>query len=268
LHACPECQLEFLAPQPDDSVLAGLYSDCYFLGGQGAEPAERRAQMKSATGALYLDALSRLVRPEKARLLEIGCGQGEVLVEARKRGFAVSGIEISSHAAEVANNRLRGQAVCVGSLDQAVLPAARFDAVLAADVIEHVRDPKAFLSRVHQLLIPGGAVLLVTPSLDSWTRRLLRSRWMEYKIEHLYYFSPDSLRLLLEQCGFIEIRVFPSRKVLTFDYVWRHFERFRVPLLSPLLGVARRAMPDRIAYRQVRVAASGLMAIAKAPAVK
>jgi 2-polyprenyl-3-methyl-5-hydroxy-6-metoxy-1,4-benzoquinol methylase len=267
LHACRECRLEFLAPQPDDSVLAGLYSDCYFLGGQGAGPAERRAQMKSATGALYLDALARLVRP-KAHLLEIGCGQGEVLVEAHKRGFTVSGIEISSHAAGVANSRLREQAVCVGSLDQAALPAGRFDAILAADVIEHVRDPKAFLSRVHQLLIPGGTVLLVTPSLDSWTRRLLQSRWMEYKIEHLYYFSAASLRLLLEKCGFIEIRVFPSRKVLTFDYVWRHFERFRVPLLSPLLGVARRAMPDRIAYRQTRVAASGLMAIAKAPSVK
>jgi len=268
LHACPECRLEFLAPQPDDSVLAGLYGDCYFLGGHGAGPAERRAQMKSATGALYLDALARLVRPEEARLLEIGCGQGEVLVEARKRGFTVSGIEISSHAAGMANSRLQEQAVCVGSLDQAALPAGRFDAILAADVIEHVRDPKAFLDRVHQLLIPGGAVLLVTPSLDSWTRRLLRSRWMEYKIEHLYYFSAASLRLLLEKCGFIEIRVFPNRKVLTFDYVWRHFERFRVPLLSPLLGVARWAMPDRLAYRQTRVAASGLMAIAKAPFVK
>ena len=48
---------------------------------------------------------------------------------------------------------------------------------------------KTWLLRIRELLIPGGVLLLITPSLDSWTRRLLRSRWMEYKVEHLYYFS-------------------------------------------------------------------------------
>ena len=249
-------------------MLAAIYSDHYFLGGQSAELAERRAHMKSATGALYLDALARLVRPESARLLEIGCGQGEVLAEARMRGFVVSGTEISSHAAAVANRRLPEPAVRVGALDQVALPASHFDAILAADVIEHVRDPHAFLTRVHQLLAPGGVLLLVTPSLDSWTRRWLRSRWMEYKIEHLYYFSAASLRLLLEQCGFGAIRIAASRKVLTLDYVCRHFERFPVPLLTPLLSLARRTMPDRIAYRHLRMASSGLLATAKTPPVK
>ena len=263
LRACPECRLEFLDPQPDDSVLAAIYSDDYFLGERSDEAVERRSKMKSATGAFHIDALAKLVPPEDAELLEIGCGHGEVLLEARKRGFRVCGIEISAHAAAIANGRLGAQAVSVGAIETLSLARDRFGAVLAADVIEHVRHPADWLLRIHKLLVPGGILLLITPSLDSWTRRLLRSHWMEYKVEHLYYFSAASIRLLLERCGFDEIRVSASRKVLTIDYLARHFDRFRVPILSPLIGLLRRAVPGRIAHRHLLVPASGLMAIAR-----
>jgi len=219
--------------------------------------------MKSATGALYIDVLAQLLRPENADLLEIGCGHGEVLLEARNRGFRVSGVEISAHAAAMANRRLGTQAVSVGAIETLSLARDHFNAVLAADVIEHVRDPEDLLLRIRELLIPGGIVMLITPSLDSWTRRLLGSRWMEYKVEHLYYFSAASIRLLLARCGFEDIRVSPSRKVLTIDYISRHFDRFRVPILSPLIGLLRRALPSPIAHRRLLVSASGLMATAR-----
>lgn len=263
LRACPKCRLEFLHPQPDDSVLAAIYSDSYFLGEPTGEAAGRRAKMKSATGALYIDALSRLVPPENTDLLEIGCGHGEVLLEARQRGFRVSGVEISAHAAQVANRCLGAPLVSVGTIEKLPLAQNHFGAVLAADVIEHVRFPEDWLLRIHQLLGPGGVLLLITPSLDSWTRRLLRRRWMEYKVEHLYYFSAVSLRLLLERCGFEEIRVTASRKVLTIDYISQHFGRFRVPFWSTLAGLLRRAVPNPIAHRHMLVSAGGLMAVAR-----
>jgi SAM-dependent methyltransferase len=268
LYVCRECRLEFLDPQPDDSVLAAIYSDSYFLGEQNAEAAVRRSEMKSANGVLYIDALSRLIPPKDGELLEIGCGQGELLLEARKRGFRVTGIEVSAHAAEVANRRLGTQSVQIGTLDAIQLPAGRFGAVVAADVIEHVRDPRGFLMRIWELLVPGGVALLIAPSLDSWTRRLLGRHWIEYKVEHLFYFSAFSIRRLLEQCGFTEILISPNRKVLTIDYLWRHFERFQVPVLSPVIGLVRRAVPDRAAHRHLLMSASGLMAFARKPASK
>ena len=84
----------------------------------------------------------------------------------------------------------------VGALDEVSLPSGGIGAIVAADVIEHVRDPKAFLVGVRELLAPGGAPRLVTPSLDSRTRRLLRYHWMEYKVEHLFYFSVTSIQRL------------------------------------------------------------------------
>ena len=265
LYACPECRLEFLDPQPDEPVLAAIYNDAYFLGGQDAASVEWRSGMKRATGALYIDALTRMVQPEGANLLEIGCGHGEVLVEARSRGFRVSGIEISASAARAANRGLGTQAVFVGSVETVSLERQHFHAVLAADVLEHVRDPQRLLMHIYELLVPGGVVSLITPSLDSWTHRLLGSRWMEYKVEHLYYFSAASVRRLLEKCGFVQVAVSPSRKVLTIDYLAHHFERFPVPIVSPMIGLLRRLVPAWLARRHLRLPASGLIAFARKP---
>lgn len=251
-------------PQPDDSVLADIYSHGYFLGETGAEASQRRSKMKSATGNLYLDSLASLVS-ENARLLEIGCGHGEVLAEARRRGFRIAGVEVSSQAVSAANRYLVAPVVAAGTVETLALPRGHFGAVLAADVIEHVRDPEAWLLRIYDLLTPGGVLLLITPSLDSWTRRLMRRHWMEYKVEHLYYFSAASITRLLKHCGFADIRVSPSRKVLTVDYLAQHFNRFRVPVLSPLIGALRWMLPGRIAHRHILVPASGLMAIARKP---
>jgi 2-polyprenyl-3-methyl-5-hydroxy-6-metoxy-1,4-benzoquinol methylase len=265
LCGCPECGLEFLNPQPDESVLTAIYGGGYFLGENTADAAGRRSKMKAATAALYIEALAARIRPENTALLEIGCGQGEVLLAARNRGFRVSGIELSQHAAAAANLLLGEQAVVVGTVDTVSLPIRNFGAILAADVIEHVRDPLDLLRRIYQLLTPGGVLLLITPSLDSWTRRILGGRWIEYKTEHLYYFGAASIKRLLKESGFDEIRISPSRKVLTIDYLRLHFERFRVPLLSPLFQTLRRLLPGGIAHRHLLVPASGLMAIARKP---
>jgi 2-polyprenyl-3-methyl-5-hydroxy-6-metoxy-1,4-benzoquinol methylase len=265
LRTCAACKLEFLSPQPDDSVLSAIYVDGYFLGEQSHDAAGRRSQMKRATAALYCGILARHVKPENTNLLEIGCGQGEALLEAKDRGFRVAGVEISAHAAAAANQLLGERAVGVGTLESIPLEQQRFGVVLAADLIEHVRDPEGWLLQVRNLLLPGGVLLLVTPSLDSWSRRLLRSHWMEYKVEHLYYFSAASLGRLLRRCGFEPMEVTASRKVLTLDYVARHFERFRVPVLSPLISWAGRVLPGPLAHRRLRIPAGGLMAIARKP---
>jgi hypothetical protein len=67
----------------------------------------------------------------------------------------------------------------------------------------------------------------------------------------------------LKRSGFDDIRVSPSRKVLTIDYLAQHFDRFRVPILSPLIGALRRLIPNRIAHRHMLVSASGLVATAR-----
>jgi hypothetical protein len=63
LHACPACPIEFLYPQPDDAAMEAISSDRHFPGELSEEAAARRPQMKSATRALYVDALASYRHP-------------------------------------------------------------------------------------------------------------------------------------------------------------------------------------------------------------
>jgi SAM-dependent methyltransferase len=262
VHLCRTCGVEFLFPQPTDEALSSIYTTNYFLGSESDVAARRVSELKHSTGKLYLDVIASYVRSSHPRLLEIGCGSGDFLAEAQSRGFCVEGLEVSEHAAEVANTRLGKDAVRVGFLEDTSFSEQSYDIVAAFDVIEHVRNPKKTLARIHALLKPGGMVAIVTPSLDSWSRRLLGRHWMEYKPEHITYFSERSLKQLLEETGFGKSRFLPNYKRLTVDYISRHFERFPIPLLTTGVRIFRQLLPDRLAHREFTVVASGTMAIA------
>jgi SAM-dependent methyltransferase len=263
IHSCHGCGLEFLFPQPTDDTLTSIYSNSYFLGAKDPESVRRQETLKRATAKLYLDTIAPFVEVRSPKLLEIGCGSGDFLVEAESRGFEVEGLEYSEHAAAGANLRLGRQAVRVGSPERKYLPPSQYDVIGAFDVIEHLRDPKQSLTDLHGALKSGGLLAIVTPSLNSWSRRLLGRRWMEYKTEHLTYFSRRSLVQLFGKAGFTKIQFFPNYKVLSFDYVAAHFERFPVPILSHFVDVLRSVLPERLAHRPMRIVASGITALAQ-----
>ena len=262
---CQNCGFRWLTPQPTEEELARIYTTEYFLDEGQAEITELVNKLKRATANLYL---SQLVHRDSApasglSLLDIGCGMGDFLLEAQSIGFNVSGLEVTDHLVEFANRRLGFSSVQKGFIETSNFQKESFDVVAFFDVIEHVRNPVDFLTHVSSLLKQNGRVYIVTPSLDSWSAKLLGKNWMEYKVEHLFYFSKRSMTLLLEKTGFHKIRFHPNYKILNFDYVNRHFVRFPVPGLSPLLDFSRKLIPDQLAYRPVKIVASGMAVIAE-----
>jgi hypothetical protein len=132
-----------------------------------------------------------------------------------------------------------------------------------SDVIEHTRDPMRALDHVWRVLKPGGAIFIATPSLDSWSARLMRERWMEFKAEHLFFFQSATLEAALVRAGFEQIRITSGRKTLSPDYVLHHFQRFPVPVLSPLGRAVGAVLPRAVSRRRLRVVASGIDVVAK-----
>lgn len=255
---CEDCKLVLLNPQPSDAALAAIYGQGYFLGSEDPQGREAVALMKSATAEGYLDALERYRGAVGGELLEVGCGRGEFLAAAKRRGYQVSGLDVSADAVAAANEALGVQAVRCGQLETAGFAEGSFDVCVLFDAIEHVRDPAALLSRVHGLLRPGGTLFLVTPSLDSPSAKLLRQDWMEFKAEHLFYFDAETIRLALAKSHFKQVQVGTNTKVLTFEYIHHHFRRFPVRLLSGLIGLAYALVPRILSARHVRMASSGM----------
>jgi SAM-dependent methyltransferase len=252
-----------LNPQPSDSALAQIYSANYFLGDGIPEQEAINSEMKRATGRLYLDLLESYAVTRGEKLLEVGCGHGDFLVEAQARGFEVTGVEISPDAAKVAHSKLGNGSILCGEIDQVDLPPQSFDVCILSDVIEHTRNPVRFLEIIHDLLKPGGILFIATPSLDSWSARLLKQNWMEFKNEHLFYFSRETIQHLLFKTGYHEVVIRPGKKVLNNRYIYHHFERFPVSGLTPLIRWAYHLTPEALRRHNVAVNASGMIVMAR-----
>ena len=233
LLECVECGTVQQA-LPSGDALHDLYRDVddeAYL----AEEAGRRA-----TAAHLLDLIAEHIA--HGRLLDVGCGHGLLLDEARKRGYDVVGLELSRAAARHARDALglevREQPI------ESFADLDGFDVVVLADVLEHLDDPVAAVDRCAGLLRPGGVLCVVTPDPSSLTARVAGRRWWGYVPAHACLLPRATLRELLSARGLVIstdvplVRSFSARR-------WTEGLAERLgPLRAPLERVAAR-LPDR-----------------------
>jgi SAM-dependent methyltransferase len=159
--------------------------------GRGADAAFR---------AMYLPAALR------GRLLDVGCGHGEMLTLLRDLGWDAEGIEPDPVAVDVA--RSRGFRVGLGTVFTAEVPAAAFQAVVLSHVVEHLHRPVEALRRCRSFLAPGGTLVAVTPNVESRGHGEFGPAWRGLEPpRHLHVFSRAALAAAASQAGFAEVRV-------------------------------------------------------------
>jgi SAM-dependent methyltransferase len=264
IQVCDRCGVGLQNPQPSDSELADIYGPDYFIGASGnGALASQFETVKRETARLQINEvgayLSQSGQPAKRpRLIEIGCGHGYLLMEARAKGFEVAGLDYSVDATAAANRNLGQNLVRRGTIDSVELESDSYDVCVIADVIEHIRDPASLLKDSFRVLKKGGALFLATPSLDSWSSRVLGRCWMEFKREHLYYFNRDTIKKLVFDAGFRNIKISSGKKVLTPEYIIGHFEKFPVPILSSAIRFACAIAPSPLLKRKFKIAPSGV----------
>ncbi len=152
--------------------------------------------------------LAALVPPECRRVLEIGCGAGELGRLLKERGCTVAGVELVPEAADVARRHLDRVVTADVEAGPLPFPPRSFDALIFADVLEHLIDPWRVLREGVELLAPGGCVIASVPNVQNadviW--RLLRGRW-DYRERgildrgHLRFFTLQGIRDLFAQAG-------------------------------------------------------------------
>ena len=160
----------------------------------------------------------RLVGYDK-RVLELGCSSGHMSREFQRRGCTVVGVEYDAAAMEGA----RAYCAAVYPLDlndpawgDAVRPHGPFDVIVAADVLEHLRDPQACLARMRTLLAANGTVVISTPNIahGGVIAGLLRGEFNYRETglldrTHIHFFTEQSLRTALEAEGYVLVHASP-----------------------------------------------------------
>jgi SAM-dependent methyltransferase len=120
------------------------------------------------------------VPPGAKRVLDIGCGTGALGAELLRRGAdTVVGLEAVPEAAARAREVLTD--VIAGDVEAQAwsFEPGSFDCVVCADVLEHLRDPGALLSRVRPLIAPGGVLIASIPNVRHYSifMMLAAGRW-------------------------------------------------------------------------------------------
>ncbi|PYM23909.1 MAG: hypothetical protein DMD78_10730 [Candidatus Rokuibacteriota bacterium] len=208
LVRCVECGLYYRDPPPSE-VLRQHYDEIYEDDSASDYIDERRR-------AVFSTFLTKFRPLGRGRLLDIGCGSGEFLALARERGWSVEGVEVSPRGAALA--RRRGLTVHA-ELDD--LKDEAYDVVTLWNVIDFFARPGADMRHIHRVLAPGGATLVRAPNavfqLAVWrlSRLLVWPGPVAKLLRQAYFFqplvwSPRTLRTLLKDTGFADIRLWNS----------------------------------------------------------
>jgi SAM-dependent methyltransferase len=139
-----------------------------------------------------IDTLLRLITRELAlaqgaRILDVGCNTGPMLMPLRRRGYNVVGIDISLDEVAQAERYLQKAALPADRLavaDGTCLPLRdhSFDAILLVDILEHTDFPERIVAEARRMLVPGGWVIATVPWAYhpyvrfTWLRKALSSR--------------------------------------------------------------------------------------------
>lgn len=163
-------------------------------------------------------------REQPADVLEIGTATGYLSFEMAKRGCTVTGIEKDPGMAKVARSYC--SKMLVGDIETMNLEGlGRFDAIICADVLEHLRDPRKTLQQLHKLLKPDGKMLISLPNVAHiWVRANLLLGHFDYEKAgildetHLRFFTLKSAKKLAADAGLkvVDLSVTPAPLPLIF----------------------------------------------------
>jgi 2-polyprenyl-3-methyl-5-hydroxy-6-metoxy-1,4-benzoquinol methylase len=178
-----------------------LYDKDYFT--------ERNAYLSSdaAFTALFEELVDE-VRAFKSggALLDVGCGPGLLLEVAIRRGYEASGCDVSEWA--VRHAREAGLDVRHGDLESQRYRSEQFEVVIINHTLEHLPRPLAVLREAHRVLARDGVLVVGVPNVASLMARIMRHRWAGLlPDQHLWHFTPRTLRLMLSRGGFVTVRL-------------------------------------------------------------
>jgi SAM-dependent methyltransferase len=210
LVRCIECDLVYAPAPPSTDFLLTAYLEAAYDSGPEAQ----------AAACSYAKALTPYIERLAGRnaAVDVGAGSGPLLPWLRERGFnPVIGIEPSRNAIEAGPPEVRSM-LREGMFSPALLADVRPSLLCSFMTLEHMGDPREFVSSAYELLEPGGVLAVVVHNRRAPLNRLLGLRSPIIDVEHLQLFSPQSVRTLLERAGFVSIDLQSIRNTYPLRY--------------------------------------------------
>jgi len=197
---CKKCGLVYVNPRLTKNKLREFNEEKFTVEKWIKNPQSQVNHFKAR-----LEGIESLKRP--GRLLDIGCAPGFSLIAAKEEGWETFGVEICSSLADYARKKL-GLNVFTGELHELRFSKNYFDVITIWETIEHLEDPLSELYEANRLLNPDGLLAISTPNISSLAARIYGRNWYDiHPQDHLYYFSPRTIKIMLEKAGFKVVKL-------------------------------------------------------------
>lgn len=251
IYTCNNCGLVFIKPLPSKSKnqktvdkISNSFYDEYKL--------EEESYRK-----YFLKKIKDIKKyKKKGSILDVGCGPGTFLVEAKKSGYETYGVDLSTEAVKISKGRKLNAKK--DSLKEVRFRKKQFDIITTFQLIEHVLNPRLLIEQAYKKLNKGGILVIATPNQRGLLSRLSGKKWFEYyNLEHNYYFSEQTLTTLTEDNGFeiLQCKTEFGRE-LNLVYVWDRLVNYyytkdtSINKIINLLKFIPNIIGDKIAIRE------------------
>lgn len=195
LKRCEACTLIMTSPRPDNEKLAGYYTSPEYLS-HASRPTSLIGRVYNLARHFTIQRKVKLVEGSQkpGTLLDFGCGTGEFLFQAHKKGWKTYGVEPSDAARNVAAARLPDVTPTLQDVPRGVC-----NAITLWHVLEHVPDLHDTLSELAERLTPDGTLFIAVPNIASADSLHYRDKWAGLDVpRHLWHFTRQSMERLLQ----------------------------------------------------------------------
>lgn len=207
---CPACGVVFLYPPLTEQEEAAFYAkefERFMQRRSGGDFDWSGPEAHIRTNRPQYERRLRVLEPllaPGARVLEVGCSSGFMLLPLRERGLVVTGVEPSEGFTDFLTARGVEVHPSLEGMRDSLAGDARFDIIMHFFVLEHVRDPVAFTSELMELVARGGRLIFEVPSRDDPLLTIYGIPAFQefyWSVAHNYYFDRHSLEWVLDRVG-------------------------------------------------------------------
>ena len=220
---CEACTLRFTQDVPTASAIAPYYKSEDYISHTNTS--------KGLINRLYQSVRKRTMKAKRelvedqtgryaGELLDVGSGIGTFAREMKNGGWHVTGLEPDADARSVAKKLYNVDLSETSALFS--LKEGSFDAITLWHVLEHVHELDKYVNQFKNLLNDSGKLFIAVPNYTSKDASVYQEFWAAYDVpRHLYHFSPESIKMLMEKHGM---------KIDLYRPMW--YDSFYISLLS------------------------------------
>ena len=198
---CRNCGFVFADRIPPEPAFERYYANAskYEFSHHGGQQHEAEVRRLKALAGWIAQRV-----PASARLFDVGCATGELLVALRDQGFSdLTGLDLSDVSARYAREH-HGLQVIHGTLGDKPDSVQAYDGVVLSAVLEHVPALNRFLQQLEAWLKPEGLIIVEVPDAENFARSF-NAPYQEFSIEHINFFSAPALDNLMRTRGYSRV---------------------------------------------------------------